>query len=202
MEFNRNKRFGSGGGSRDGGGGGGKKFYGKPSGRPSFGGGRGGFGGGRDGGRPSMHPAVCDECGNECEVPFRPSGDKPVFCNNCFKREGDSDRSGGRNFDKPSYGRDNRDSGRPSFHKESGYGDRDRDSRDSRDGGNKGADLYTVQFEMLNAKLDKLIRLLAPPDIIVNKKEQASVEAKAEKAAAEPVKKAKVKKAAKKVSKE
>jgi CxxC-x17-CxxC domain-containing protein len=31
-----------------------------------------------------MHRATCAECGKPCEVPFKPSGDKPVFCSNCF----------------------------------------------------------------------------------------------------------------------
>jgi CxxC-x17-CxxC domain-containing protein len=25
-----------------------------------------------------MHKAVCAECGKDCEVPFKPSGDRPV----------------------------------------------------------------------------------------------------------------------------
>ena len=64
------------------------------------GGGR--FGGGdfrrRDSGRRQMHKAVCDECGKDCEVPFKPSGDKPIYCSECFeKKEGGSPRrSGGR----------------------------------------------------------------------------------------------------------
>ncbi len=41
--------------------------------------------------RPEMHQAVCDKCGANCEVPFRPSGDKPIFCNNCFDRKGGGD---------------------------------------------------------------------------------------------------------------
>lgn len=41
-----------------------------------------------------MHSAICAECGERCEVPFRPSGEKPVYCNNCFggKRAGGNDR--------------------------------------------------------------------------------------------------------------
>ncbi len=31
-----------------------------------------------------MHDAVCSECGAECQVPFRPSGDRPVLCRDCF----------------------------------------------------------------------------------------------------------------------
>ncbi len=36
------------------------------------------------------HRATCAECGNMCEVPFRPNGKKPVFCPDCFgaKRDG------------------------------------------------------------------------------------------------------------------
>lgn len=58
---------------------------------------RGGFGGGRDRGfggdrrdrdnrSAEMHHAVCDGCGVDCEVPFRPTSGKPVYCNDCFKK--------------------------------------------------------------------------------------------------------------------
>jgi CxxC-x17-CxxC domain-containing protein len=66
------------------------------------GGGRRGGGGGdfrrRDSGPRQMHHAVCDECGNDCEVPFKPSGDKPIYCSSCFEKRngGSSQRSGGR----------------------------------------------------------------------------------------------------------
>lgn len=69
-----------------------------------FGGRRfGGGGGGRNMGRPQMHQATCSECGEECEVPFRPSSDKPVYCDNCFgDKKGASprrsDRRGGGDF--------------------------------------------------------------------------------------------------------
>ncbi len=54
--------------------------------------------GDRDFKRPEMHRAVCDECGNDCEVPFNPTGDKPVYCSDCFRTKSGSDsrRSGGR----------------------------------------------------------------------------------------------------------
>ena len=57
--------------------------------RSDRGGGR--FGGNRGGGRfvdrrpREMHKATCGDCGNECEVPFKPSGEKPVYCNDCFQ---------------------------------------------------------------------------------------------------------------------
>lgn len=84
----------NGGGNRGGG------FRGgNGGGRPSFGGGRGG-----DRGPVTMHKAVCDECHKSCEVPFRPSGDKPIYCNECFggKKE-NNDRGPRRDFgnDRP-----------------------------------------------------------------------------------------------------
>ncbi len=33
-----------------------------------------------------MHAAVCASCGQECEVPFEPRGDRPVYCNECFAK--------------------------------------------------------------------------------------------------------------------
>lgn len=33
---------------------------------------------------PHTYEAVCSECGTECEVPFQPKADKPVFCQKCW----------------------------------------------------------------------------------------------------------------------
>ena len=33
-----------------------------------------------------MHKAVCADCKAECEVPFKPSGDRPVYCRDCFSK--------------------------------------------------------------------------------------------------------------------
>ncbi|MEK9132813.1 MAG: CxxC-x17-CxxC domain-containing protein [Patescibacteria group bacterium] len=38
----------------------------------------------------TMHSAICSECDQECEVPFKPVGGKPVFCKRCFKNQGDT----------------------------------------------------------------------------------------------------------------
>ena len=42
----------------------------------------GGFGGANR----EMHPIVCAECGNDAMVPFRPRGDRPVYCSDCFSK--------------------------------------------------------------------------------------------------------------------
>jgi CxxC-x17-CxxC domain-containing protein len=31
----------------------------------------------------------CAKCGNACEVPFRPTGDRPVYCRDCFGKNQD-----------------------------------------------------------------------------------------------------------------
>ena len=38
-------------------------------------------------GRPQrqMYQAVCSACGAETTVPFQPSGDKPVYCRDCYQ---------------------------------------------------------------------------------------------------------------------
>ena len=44
-------------------------------------------GGGYDRGPREMHPAVCAECGKDTTVPFRPRGDRPVYCSDCFRQQ-------------------------------------------------------------------------------------------------------------------
>ncbi|MBS3154918.1 hypothetical protein J4404_00275 [Candidatus Woesearchaeota archaeon] len=36
---------------------------------------------------PEMHNVICDKCGKECQVPFKPTSDKPVFCSDCFRKD-------------------------------------------------------------------------------------------------------------------
>lgn len=127
--------------NRDSRGGGNRSFDRKPSfgggNRGGFGGDRGGFGGGK---RP-MFQAVCSKCGKDCEIPFKPSGARPVFCSNCFEHEGQvsGDRFGGNKF-----------GGKPSF-----------------GGGTfnpvaKSNEQFKAQFDTLNIKLDKILKALAP----------------------------------------
>ncbi|TKJ17123.1 hypothetical protein CEE44_01140 [Candidatus Woesearchaeota archaeon B3_Woes] len=37
--------------------------------------------------RIEMHEVVCDKCGEKCEVPFKPTSSKPVYCSDCFTKE-------------------------------------------------------------------------------------------------------------------
>ncbi len=34
-----------------------------------------------------MHKAVCSSCKKECEVPFKPSGDRPIYCKDCYAKK-------------------------------------------------------------------------------------------------------------------
>ena len=54
----------------------------------------GGKSGRRDFDRPDrgsgleMHEVTCFKCGKQCEVPFKPNNSKPVYCSDCFRKEG------------------------------------------------------------------------------------------------------------------
>lgn len=196
------KKSGGFGGSRGGDRGGDRGPRRDFGGRPSFGGKSGGFGGNRGGGdrgprrdfgdRPQMHQATCSECAKMCEVPFRPTGEKPVYCSECFggKKEGgfrdnrSDDRGSRREF-----------SPRPSFNKPEGGND------------NKRIDELKKDIEFLNVKLDRILRAIenTKSSQPVEKKEMAKpvVVAELKKAIkkAAPAKKEAPKKAAKKAAK-
>lgn len=124
------------------------------SGRDNRGGGRG-FGGGRDRGgrddRPSfrsdapreMFKTVCSNCGKDCEVPFKPTMGKPVYCSDCFETMGGRNSDSGRN-DRPE--RSERRE-RPSFDRHQTPALRVDNSK---------------SFDDLNRKLDRIIELLTP----------------------------------------
>lgn len=115
---------------------------------------RGGFGG-RSFDRPAMqmYPATCDSCGKSCEVPFKPTNGKPVYCRDCFRNQGgssDSRTSGGRNFE------------RPNFEEKKTF--------------SSSQPQYNEQFQALNAKLDQILKLLTP-DTSTQVIDQAALEA-------------------------
>ncbi len=103
------------------------------------------------GGHPKMglHQTICAQCGMSCEVPFKPSGERPVLCNACFNRDdrphrlshmGDSQRI---------------QSGRPE------RSDRFERSNAAARG---GSDQVQKQLAMINAKLNKILELLGEID--------------------------------------
>jgi len=106
-------------------------------------GGRGGSGGNRDRGPVTMYPAVCDKCGKPCEVPFKPTSGKPVYCSACFegKKEIGNDRGGNR-FSQKSYG-GYKTPIKPYFGSDTGRGNNDEVKK---------------QLEILNGKMDLLIK--------------------------------------------
>ena len=63
----------------------------------------------QEGGEPlSLHLATCSECGEECEVPFKPDPHRPVYCRRCWGKQrrelkrkcGDENRVTGSDFGK------------------------------------------------------------------------------------------------------
>lgn len=129
---------------------------GRSFGRPASQGGRDFRDRGSD--RPEMHKAICSECGKECMVPFRPTGSKPVFCSNCFEKKRGSD-SGRSNFRRPDF------ENKPRY---------DQDSRGPQQ--NTPQPQYDKQFDSLNAKLDKILKILTPvvPTEVVQEKKIAN----------------------------
>ncbi len=56
------------------------------------------FNRGNDRSLGEMFTATCSSCHKSCEVPFRPNGEKPVYCSACFgKMRDDAERGGDRN---------------------------------------------------------------------------------------------------------
>lgn len=50
--------------------------------------GSGGFGGAPR----EMYKTICADCKKECEVPFKPRDDRPVYCKECFSKRKASGR--------------------------------------------------------------------------------------------------------------
>ena len=40
----------------------------------------------RDSGPREMHDATCADCKKETQVPFKPTGDRPVYCRECYQK--------------------------------------------------------------------------------------------------------------------
>lgn len=102
----------------------------------------------RDSGRPPFskqsHKATCDKCGSACEVPFRPTGSKPIYCRDCFRTMEGSESPMPRQFGKREYpGSRHTDNFKKSEYPESA-----------------NPDLFRRELEQINFKLDKILRAL------------------------------------------
>lgn len=42
----------------------------------------------------TLYKATCSNCGESCDVPFKPVNGKPVFCRNCFVKTADTATAG------------------------------------------------------------------------------------------------------------
>ncbi len=92
--FNKGKKFGNKAGMKKG-----KKEFNRP--HPGQGGGFEKPYDSRDFGRSrgrgagtELYEAVCAECGEACEVPFKPTGSRPVLCRSCFRQNEGGDTDG------------------------------------------------------------------------------------------------------------
>ncbi|HSV94961.1 MAG TPA: CxxC-x17-CxxC domain-containing protein [Spirochaetia bacterium] len=75
-----------------------------------------------------MFSAICDECGDNCQIPFEPRNGKPVLCSDCFaKKDGGGFAPRTNPFSKSAKSTPN-----------------------------------NLDLSELNAKLDKIIKLLTP----------------------------------------
>jgi CxxC-x17-CxxC domain-containing protein len=124
------------------------------------------FDGGRGGDR-QMFKATCSNCGKECEVPFKPTGSKPVYCRDCFRTMKTPDS-------RSTYDRGSR---KPNF--------------DNGDRRGSSYPQYKEQFETLNAKLDQIIKLLNPEKLMEAPKVVTESQVKEESKGVENVKPAK-----------
>lgn len=81
-----------------------------------------------------MFEVTCAKCGKPSKVPFRPTGNKPVYCSDCFRKNNDSRT----NFD-------------------------DRNSNAS-----SQSKMSSDQFNQLNYKLDKILKVLQDLEIVAD----------------------------------
>jgi CxxC-x17-CxxC domain-containing protein len=159
------KNFKSGSGFRKGGDFGGGKRYGGGQNKNHEHSGHGKFGGGkrndfhgeghnrreRSFDAPQLFAAVCSDCGKGCEVPFRPSADKPVYCSACFGKK------------KHAGEKEARDAGRtPEFKKED---TKVREAKPVRIDSDEKFGVLAKQLVSLESKVNMILELLATKEV-------------------------------------
>ncbi|MCK4532710.1 hypothetical protein KAU39_02900 [bacterium] len=58
----------------------------------------------------SFTKAICSQCHKECEVPFKPTDNRPVYCSDCFSKRGEGGSFEGKRDRKPRSGGFDRES--------------------------------------------------------------------------------------------
>ena len=104
--------------------------------RPRFGGNSFNRGGDRGASDRPMFTAICSNCGKECQVPFRPTNGKPVYCSECFEKMGNTRSDSPRG----EFGRDER----PSFNRPQA----------------PAFDQSRAQLDAINIKLERILKIL------------------------------------------
>ncbi len=49
-------------------------------------------------GSREMHKAICSDCGEKCEIPFKPDPSRPVYCQNCWEKRNPRQQKGDINI--------------------------------------------------------------------------------------------------------
>ena len=92
--------------------------------------------------------AICSNCGKKCQVPFRPDGEKPVYCKDCFDMPRKA-MTGKKKFSASAAA--------PRFTNPTSFGPLA--SAASAVGGKSIADL-TRQIAAMNTKIDTMLKIL------------------------------------------
>ncbi len=167
---------------KDGGFRGGRKDYNN---RPKFGGGQGSRNndrGGNFGAPREMFQTTCSVCNKSCEVPFRPSGDKPVYCSSCFKQKSDDTHNDERSHDR---GRNEQRPEGASFN---------RPNQVENSASNFELVAIKRQLTTIEARLNRILDIINPPQPAVKvTKSEVKVVAREEVKATLPVEKKKSK---------
>lgn len=53
----------------------------------------------RDNKKPEFTKVICDSCNQECEVPFKPTSSKPIYCRDCFEKPNKGNNNSNKDFD-------------------------------------------------------------------------------------------------------
>ncbi|MGV8141118.1 MAG: CxxC-x17-CxxC domain-containing protein [Candidatus Woesearchaeota archaeon] len=97
----------------------------------------------RSGNGFKLHEAVCDRCGQKCDLPFKPTGNKPIYCRSCFRETKGSSEDNFRSRGK---------SGSRFEHRGADRFDREPETKEQ--------PIPSDALDKINRKLDKIMKAL------------------------------------------